>query len=111
MGHNLGQPYTIFVQVPGGVENHGFFPEHFPLAYDKFLMEVTTQHPQMLELQTKLHGAAGPLRVDHTIMLNRRAGATGRTWHSHNYGPDDTLTHDGQGPPCGAVKHPSRSPQ
>ena len=65
----------------------------------------------MLELQTKLHGAAGPLRVDYTIMLNRRAGATGRTWHSHNYGPDDTLTHDGRGPPCGAVKHPSRSPQ
>ena len=29
-------------------------------------MEATTQHPQMLELQQRLHGTAGPLRVDHT---------------------------------------------
>jgi hypothetical protein len=89
LSHNLRE-----LAVPEGVENHGFFPEHFPLAYDQFLMEVTTQHPQMIDLQKKLHGDAGPLRVDHTIMLNRKAGATGRTWHSHNYGPNDTLEHD-----------------
>ena len=80
--------------MPEGVENQGFFPEHFAQAYSPFLMEVTTQHPQMLQMQRMLHGDAGPLRVDHCIMLNRKAGATGRTWHSHLYGPGDTETHD-----------------
>lgn len=27
-------------------------------------------------------------------MLNRKAGASGRTWHSHLYGPGDTEVHD-----------------
>jgi hypothetical protein len=93
-GYGRGLHCNLPLATPPGVQNHGFFPEHFPLAYDPFLMEVVTQHPQMLALQHALHGDAGPLRVDHTILLNRKAGATGRTWHSHLYGPGDTQDHD-----------------
>jgi hypothetical protein len=51
----------------------------------------------MLELQTLLHGGAaiaGPLRADHLLMLNRKRGSAGRTWHSHAYGPGDTADVD-----------------
>ena len=93
-GYGRGLRHHLPLAMPEGVENQGFFPEHFAQAYSPFLMEVTTQHPQMLQMQRMLHGDAGPLRVDHCIMLNRKAGATGRTWHSHLYGPGDTETHD-----------------
>ena len=69
-------------------------PEHFPLAYDPWMMSFATENPQMLHMQRLLHGDAGPIRVDHTIMLNRPKGATGRTWHSHLHGPGDTSEGD-----------------
>ena len=89
--------------TPRDVENHGFVPEHFPLAYSPFLLELATAHPQMLALQRMLHGGDLPLRFDHvspdrlthfswpssrltaacacpaqSVMLNRTGGEDGR---------------------------------
>jgi hypothetical protein len=80
-GYGRGLDLNLPLVTPPGVANHGFFPEHFPLAYDNWLMHFATLHPQMLALQHRLHGtggdpatAPGPLKVDHTILLNRAAG-------------------------------------
>jgi len=96
-GYHRGLHWEIRppLATPPGVQSHGFLPEHFPLAYDPFLLEAATAHPQMLRLQRSLHGDAGPLRLDHAVMLNRPAGPTsGGTWHSHPYSPDDSESHD-----------------
>jgi hypothetical protein len=96
-GYHRGLHWKIRLPLaaPEGVQNLGFLPEHFPLAYDPFLLAAATAHPQMLQLQRALHGDAGPLRLDHAVMLNRPAGpSSGGTWHSHQYSMDDSATHD-----------------
>ncbi len=69
--------------IARGFESHGFMPEYFPAAYDDFIMDVATSHPQMTELFGKLLGDRFVL--DHLIMLNRAAGTRGRRWHAHQY--------------------------
>ncbi len=69
--------------VTHGFESQGVMPEYFPGAYDDFIMDVTTAHPQMMELFRKLFGDRFVL--DHCLMLNRAAGSRGRRWHAHQY--------------------------
>ena len=64
-------------------ESQGVMPEYFPGAYDDFIMDVTTAHPQMMELFGKLLGDRFVL--DHCLMLNRAPGSRGRHWHGHPY--------------------------
>ena len=71
---------------------HGFFPEYFAAGAEPWLMEALT-HPQMAALQEALHGG-GPVRLDHNVMLNRKPGSQGRTWHSHPYDARDTESLD-----------------
>ena len=69
--------------VTHGYESLGVMPEYFPAGYDDFIMDVTTAHPQMMELFKKLFGDRFVL--DHCLMLNRAAGSRGRRWHAHQY--------------------------
>jgi hypothetical protein len=69
--------------VTRGFESQGLFPEYFPGAYDDFMLDVTTSHPQMMELLGKVLGER--FIVDHCIMLNRAPGTGGRRWHAHEY--------------------------
>ena len=69
--------------VTRGFESSGVMPEYFPAGYDDFIMDVTTAHPQMMELFRKLFGDRFVL--DHCLMLNRAAGSRGRRWHAHQY--------------------------
>ena len=69
--------------VTHGFESLGVMPEYFPAGYDDFIMDVTTAHPQMMELFRKLFGDRFVL--DHCLMLNRAAGSRGRRWHAHQY--------------------------
>jgi hypothetical protein len=64
-------------------EWQGMMPEYFPLAYDDFILDVATSHPQMMELFTKLLGAR--FLLDHVLTLNRPGGSRGRRWHGHGY--------------------------
>ena len=66
-----------------GFETHGMFPEYFPPAYDDFLLDVTTEHPQMMQLLSSVLGDRFVL--DHCVMLNRAPDRPGRTWHAHVY--------------------------
>ena len=68
--------------VPGG-QSEGVFPEYFPGAYDDFILDVTTTHPQMMELLGKVLGPR--FIIDHILMLNRAPGTGGRRWHAHPY--------------------------
>ena len=69
--------------VTRGYESLGVMPEYFPAGYDDFIMDVTTAHPQMMELFKKLFGDRFVL--DHCLMLNRAAESRGRRWHAHQY--------------------------
>ena len=69
--------------VTHGYESQGVMPEYFPAGYDGFIMDVTTAHPQMMELFKKLFG--NRFVLDHCLMLNRAAGSRGRRWHAHQY--------------------------
>lgn len=69
--------------VTRGFESQGVMPEYFPGAYDDFILDVTTAHPQMMTLFTKLFGDR--FLLDHCIMLNRPPGSSGRRWHAHQY--------------------------
>ena len=66
-----------------GFEWQGIFPEYFPLAYDEFILDIATSHPQMMELFQKVLGER--FVIDHCLMLNRAPESTGRTWHAHAY--------------------------
>lgn len=66
-----------------GAPWQGMMPEYFPLAYDDFLLDVTTTHPQMMELLGKLLG--NRFLIDHVLTLNRPPGSRGRRWHGHPY--------------------------
>ena len=69
--------------VTEGFENQGMFPEYLPGAYDAFLLDVTTAHPQMMDLFEKVVGPG--FLADHLITLNRPPGSVGRRWHAHQY--------------------------
>ena len=69
--------------VTRGFESQGLMPEHFAPAYDEFILDVATAHPQMMELFAKLFGPR--LVLDHIIMLNRAPGNQGSGWHAHPY--------------------------
>jgi hypothetical protein len=69
--------------VTNGFASQGMMPEYFPAAYDEFILDVTTSHPQMMELLTKVLGHR--FISDHCIMLNRTPGSRGRRWHAHPY--------------------------
>ena len=79
--HGLFGPGT----VPGvdGRRWEGVMPEYFAPAYDDFILDVTTTHPQMMELFGKLLGPR--VLLDHILTLNRPPGSTGRRWHAHGY--------------------------
>ena len=90
MGHDWRKYMNAFgILGPGpglvtkGFESQGFMPEYFPQAYDEFLLDATTAHPQMRELLGKLFRSR--YIVDHIIMLNRASGDRGRFWHAHQY--------------------------
>ena len=87
---------------------HSFFPEYFAAGAEPWLMEALT-HPQMAALQEALHGG-GPVRLDHNVMLNRKPGSQGRTWHSHPYDARDSETLDTTGAAAFASSAPSPSP-
>ena len=78
-----------------GFEWQGIFPEYFPLAYDDFILDVATSHPQVMELFGKLLGER--FLIDHVLMLNRTPGSRGRRWHGHPYrqGQHETETPTG----------------
>ena len=63
--------------------SQGFLPEYFPPAYDDFFLDISSAHPQMMELLGKLLGQR--FILDHFIMLNRAPGTRGRRWHAHQY--------------------------
>ena len=69
--------------VTRGYESQGLMPEYFPGAYDQFILDVTTAHPQMMELFGKVLGKR--FMHDHCLMLNRAPGSRGRRWHGHPY--------------------------
>ena len=71
------------VPAVDGSRWEGVMPEYFPLAYDDFILDATTTHPQMMELFGKLLGPR--FLLDHILMLNRPPGSTGRRWHAHGY--------------------------
>jgi hypothetical protein len=66
-----------------GCEWQGMMPEYFSLAYDDFILDIATAHPQMMELLGKLLGPR--FLLDHVLMLNRPPGSRGRRWHAHPY--------------------------
>ena len=74
---------TGLASVAAEFEWQGMMPEYFPLAYDDFILDVTTSHPQMMELFGQLLGER--FLMDHCLMLNRPAGSRGRRWHAHPY--------------------------
>jgi hypothetical protein len=76
----LGPEPTL---VTNGFANLGIFPEYWPGAYDDFLLDVTTSHPQMMDLFEKVVGPG--FLADHIITLNRPPGSEGRRWHAHQY--------------------------
>lgn len=69
--------------VTSGFESQGIMPEFFPAAYDEFIYDVVTGHPQMMELLRQVLGDS--FILDHLIMLNRAPESRGRTWHAHQY--------------------------
>ena len=75
--------YRIPEIAAGEIKTNGILPEYFPPAYDDFILDVTTEHPQMMELFSKVLGDR--FILDHCVMLNRPAGSLGRTWHAHIY--------------------------
>ena len=83
--------------VARGFESQGLMPEHFPPAYDDFILDVITGHPQMTELRRKLLGDR--FVIDHCVMMNWSAGSRGRRWHAHHYrdGQDEVENQTGSG--------------
>ncbi|MFT5368907.1 MAG: hypothetical protein ACI8V2_003880 [Candidatus Latescibacterota bacterium] len=79
--HGLVEPGPTL--VTRNHESHGVMPEWFPGLYDDFIMDVTTAHPQMMALFSKVLGKR--FFYDHILMLNRPAGSEGRRWHAHPY--------------------------
>jgi hypothetical protein len=79
--HGLLEPEPTM--VTRGYESQGVMPEHFPGLYDDFIMDVTTAHPQMMNLFSNVLGKH--FLFDHVLMLNRPAGSKGRRWHAHPY--------------------------
>ena len=81
-----------------GDQWQGMMPEYFPLAYDDFILDIATAHPQMMELFGKLLGER--FLIDHVLMLNRPPGSRGRRWHAHPYrnkGQHEVEDHIGSG--------------
>ena len=58
----------------------------YAAEYNDYLANLIA-HPQLLELARSILGEN--IRYDHCVSLNRRGGATGNTWHSHEYGEDN----------------------
>jgi len=79
--HGLLDPEPTL--VTNGHESFGVMPEWFPGLYDDFIMDVTTAHPQMMDLFRKVVGER--FLYDHVIMLNRAPKSEGRRWHGHPY--------------------------
>jgi hypothetical protein len=69
--------------APDGFTWQGMMPEYFPLAYDDFILDIATAHPQMMQLFAKLLGKR--FLIDHVLTLNRIPGSRGRRWHAHPY--------------------------
>ena len=69
--------------VTRGFESQGLMPEKFPAAYDDFILDVITDHPQMMDLRRKLLGDR--FVFDHCPMMNWAPGSSGRRWHGHHY--------------------------
>ena len=88
--HGLFGPGTVPAADGAGWE--GVMPEYFAPAYDDFILDVTTTHPQMMELFGKLLGPR--FLLDHILMLNRPPGSTGRRWHAHGYRQGQHETED-----------------
>ena len=88
--HGLFGPGTVPAADGAGWE--GVMPEYFSPAYDDFILDVTTTHPQMMELFGKLLGPR--FLLDHILMLNRPPGSTGRRWHAHGYRQGQHETED-----------------
>ena len=78
-----------------GLHWQGMMPEYFPLAYDDFILDVATCHPQMMDLFTKVLGEG--FLIDHVLMLNRTPGSKGRRWHGHPYRQGQYETEDPAG--------------
>ena len=88
--HGLFGPGTVPAAEGRGWE--GVMPEYFSPAYDDFILDVATTHPQMMELFGRLLGPR--FLVDHILMLNRPPGSTGRRWHAHGYRQGQHETED-----------------
>lgn len=70
----------------------GMMPEYFPLAYDGFMLDVATGHPQMMTLLSAVLGE--DFLIDHVLTLNRPPGSSGRRWHGHPYRQGQHETED-----------------
>ncbi len=79
--HGLFGPEPTLVTP--GVDSEGMMPEYWAAAYDGFILDVITAHPQMMELLGKLFGDRFVL--DHLVLMNRSPGSRGRRWHGHPY--------------------------
>ena len=91
--HGLFGPGTV--PSVDGFEWEGVMPEYFSPAYDDFMLDVATTHPQMMALFGKLLGPR--FLLDHILMLNRPPGSTGRRWHAHGYRQGQHETEDPHG--------------
>ena len=69
--------------VTNGFESQGVMPEYFAAAYDDFILDVVTEHPQTMDLQRRLLGDS--FILDHLVVLNRAPDSPGRRWHAHEY--------------------------
>jgi hypothetical protein len=66
--------------------SQGHVPEFAPLCHSPFLLDVATDHPQTMEMFTKLFNGQR-FCLDHAALLNRKqGGGPGRHWHAHRYG-------------------------
>ena len=88
--HGLFGPGTV--PAADGRRWEGVMPEYFSPAYDGFILDVATTHPQMMELFGRLLGPR--FLLDHILMLNRPPGSTGRRWHAHGYRQGQYETED-----------------
>ena len=68
--HGLFDPEPTLVTP--GVESEGLMPEYWAAAYDDFILDVITAHPQMMELLGKLF--EGRFVLDHLVLMNRAPG-------------------------------------
>jgi len=72
--------------TPDGVPCPGFMPDWCPAAFDPLVRSFALlEEPGFREMQELLFGRSD-LILDHQVMLNRKPGDSGASWHAHDRG-------------------------